>query len=246
MKEASPSPAKDSKSAAKSGRRRDGHADHVVVRNLFSLSILRRLTFLVILAVVCAALSIFSAIQVIKIKTPPQYIQLTQDGRIFPVAPLSQPNVGDGDILKFAAETVKWVNTYDYINWKDQLQESSDRFTPAGWNKYLSELVATDNLNAVQARKMVVSADFSGNAQIVKQGLVKEVNQYTWMVELPVTIKYSSPPSSSSSNEVSSQQGVVRLYVVRVPLEVNLRGYAVHIYQFDTSKPAPSSGGLGK
>ena len=243
MKDGS-TPPKEKKESSSSGKssssssssRRGGHADHVIVRNLFALSILRRLSLLVFLSVLCAILAVFSAFQVLKVKTPPQYIQLTQDGRIFPVAPLNKPNVSDGEVMKFAAETVKWVNTYDYQNWKDQLQSSAERFTPQGWNNYVDELVASDNLNSVTAKNMVVNTTFLGDAQIVKQGVVEEKNQYVWMVEIPVSVNYIAPPTGSGGTQVSRQEGVVRLYVVRVPLEINLRGYAVHIYQFDTSK----------
>ena len=220
-----------------SSARRDGRADHVLVRNLFAFAIVRRMVILVFFAAICSILSIISALQVIKIKTPPQYIQLTQDGRIFPIAPLSEDSVSDGEILKFSAESVKWVNTFDYMSWKDQLQSSASRFTADGWNNYLTQLVASDNLNSVESQHMVVNVLFRGNPNIVKEGVVKSIQRYTWLVEIPVTVRYVAPSKGSSTEpNITNQSGVVRLYITRVPLEVNLRGYAIQIYQFDTSE----------
>lgn len=222
-----------SSSSGKVKKPRPGRAEMVVVRNMYALMMTRRLTVLSILAIICAFLSVLSAFQVIKVKTPPQYIQLTEDGRVFPLTPISRSNVSDGDLLRFASDSVKWINTYDYMNWRDQLQTQAHRFTEAGWQIYLDELVARDTLTAVENRKMVVSAEFTGPAQIEKQGLEEESNRYTWIVKVPVDVKYY--PSGGDS-QVLSQKGVVTLYIVRVPLATNQRGYAIWLYQFDTEK----------
>lgn len=226
-----------SSASGKSSGRKDGRADHVVVRNLFALAITRRAVFLTLIAALCAGLSVLSAFQVFRFKTPPQYIQLTEDGRIFPVAPLNVPNVNDGEILQFASDSIKWINTYDFVSWKDQLQFNAQRFTPSGWGDYLDRLTSSGTLNTVQAQKMVVSASFDGPAQIVKAGVVQKLNQYTWVVDVPATITFRSVGLDKNATELR-QKGVVTLYIVRVPLEINLRGYAIQVYQFDETRSA--------
>lgn len=220
----------ESKQSEKSPRK-DGRADHVVVRNLFALNITRRAVFLALLSVVCAGLSLLSAYQVFSFKTPPQYIQLTEDGRIFPVAPLSVPNVSEGEIVQFATDSVKWINTYDFKSWRDQLQVNSSRFTPKGWGEYLEQLTITGTLNTMQAKKMVVSPSFTGPPQVLKQGVVSNGELYTWVVEVPVQVNLEAASTDKNATNLS-QKGVVTLYIVRVPLEVNLRGYAIAVYQF--------------
>lgn len=214
-------------------RARPGRAEMVIVRNMYALMMSRRLAVIAMLSALCALLSLLSAWSVIQVKTPPQYIQLTEDGRIFPLTPLSKSNVNDGDMIRFASDTVKWINTYDYQNWRDQLQAQSQRFTEAGWKAYLTLLSSRDTITSVQNRKMVVTAKFTGPAQIEKQGAVAESNRYTWIVKVPVEVRYL--PSDNSGQSLT-QEGVVTLYIVRVPLATNQRGYAVWLYQFDTSK----------
>lgn len=212
-----------------------GKADHVIVRNLFALAILRRQLIIALFAIVAATLSLFSAYQVTKVKTPPQYIQLTEDGRIFPIAPLNVESASDGEILNFATESVKWINTYDYKNWRDQLQSQATRFTSQGWENYIQELVNTDNLNTVEAEGLVVSSTIIGEPTVEKKGVVEKANVYTWYVRVPVRISYSSLQNEKNvaKNTIPSQNGVVSLYISRVPLEVNLRGYAIQIYRFE-------------
>lgn len=225
-----PSKPSEGKSPDKSVRK-DGRADHVIVRNVFALNITRRTVFLAMLACVCAALSLLSAYQVFSFKTPPQYIQLTEDGRIFPVAPLNVPNVSEGEVVQFATDSVKWINTYDFKSWRDQLQVNSARFTPKGWGEYLDQLTVTGTLNTMQAKKMVVSPTFSGPPQVIKQGVVADGTLYTWVVEVPVQVNLEAASTDKNATNLT-QKGVVTLYIVRVPLEVNLRGYAIAVYQF--------------
>lgn len=220
------------KTSRKSRKVRPGRAEMVMVRNMYALMMTRRLTVIAILAVLCAFLAVLSAIQVVKVKTPPQYIQLTEDGRVFPLTPLSRSNVSDGDILRFAVDTVKWVNTYDHINWKDQLQGQAHRFTEGGWTAYMNELVQQETLVAVENRRMVVTPEMKGPPQIEKQGLEENIGRYTWIIEVPVDVRYI--PASDRAQPLS-QNGVVTLYIVRVPLATNQRGYAVWLYQFDTT-----------
>ena len=215
-----------------------GKADHVIVRNLFALSILRRQVIIVFFAFLAAGLSLFSAYQVVKVKTPPQYIQLTEDGRIYPIAPLNVESASDGEIINFATESVKWVNTYDYKNWRDQLQGQAQRFTPSGWENYIQELLETDNLNTVEAEGLVVSAEIVGEATVEKKGVVEKANSFTWLVTVPVRVSYSSlkEGAANAQNVIPSQEGVVSLYITRVPLEVSLRGYGIQIYRFEINQ----------
>lgn len=227
---------KDNKSKEKSDKkepRRDGRADHVVVRNLFAFNILRRTVFLTIISTVAAFFSLVALYQVFNFKTPPQYVQLTEDGRLFPITPLNLANVNDGEIIQFANDSVKWINTYDYRSWKDQLQINSNRFNPRGWGDYLTELNSAGTMNTVQNQKMVVYSRFTGPSQIVKSGVIKSSNTWSWVVDVPVNIYYEK---GNSGEPPLQQKGVVTLYIVRVPLEVNLRGYAIVRYQFDTTR----------
>ena len=217
-------------------RKREGGAEHVVVRNLIAQAVLRRMIVLVLLAGICALVSALAAWQVSRVKTPPQYVQLTEDGRILQIAPLTTPNVADGEILRFAMESVKWINTYDHQNWKDQLQSNAFRFSPTGWNRFMEAFLSTNTLVSVQERHMVVSAIPTGAPRVAKEGIADEVGQYTWLVEVPVRIQYQAPPTGGANN-INTQVGVVSLYISRVPLEVSHRGYAIQVYQFDVSTP---------
>lgn len=233
-----------SKSAKKpqktSEGRKDGRLDHVVVRNLFALNVSRRVVLLVFISALCAALSLVSAFQVYMFKTPPQYIQLTEDGRIFPVSPLNVANVNDGEVLRFATDSVKWLNTYDYHSWKDQLQATAERFTPKGWSDYLGQLTEAGTMNTVKSKNLVVYPEFNGPSRITKSGVAQGGQQFSWVVEVPVSIHYENTMTDKENSTNLRQTGVVTMYISRVPLEINLRGYAIVYYQFDTTKTETS------
>jgi hypothetical protein len=202
----------------------------------------RRAILVCLISVACAVLSMITAERVLRVQTPPQFVQLTQDGRIMPVAPLSVRSASDGEILSFATDSVKWINTYDYQSWRDQLQAAADRFSPKGWNSYLSQLVRSDNMNSVRSQYMVVSAVIKGSPIIKKQGVVKSVGAYVWLVDIPVTIRFAPPPQNGQQPQSINQTGVIHLYIARVPLQVSQRGYAIEVYQFEDSSLAASAG----
>ena len=236
MTEKSKSSSSSRSSSGKSSKRSGsssglGKADHVIIRNLFALNILRRQFLVVIISFLAATISLFSAYQVIKVKTPPQYIQLTEDGRIFPVAPLNVESASDSEIIAFSADSVKWLNTYDFINWRDQLHAQSPRFVPIAWEEFVTTLTESSNLNTVREKSLVVSAVPRGQPYIQKRGVAQDA--FVWYVRVPVEVRYSSMSAGTKTSEIPSQDGVVSLYIQRVPLEVNLRGYAIRVYQFE-------------
>lgn len=222
------------KTKTKIKKQPEGRADFVIVRNLYTFAIVRRLIILTIISFVCCLVALLAVFNVIQFKIPPQYVQLTEDGRIFPIQPLNIANTSDGEIIKFATESIKWVNIYDFKNWKDQLQIQSLRFTPTGWNNYLGTLQSTGLLTTLENQKMVVYPTFTGPTTLVKKGLISKIGRYSWIVDVPVKITLANGESGDQNN--ISYQGVVRVYIVRVPLEISLRGYAIQIYQFDPTR----------
>ena len=91
----------------------------------------------------------------------------------------------------------------------------------------------TDNLQTVMSQSLVVSASPTKTPYIKQKGVAAKENTFVWHVRVPVSIRYSRPKGDASQTEIPNQEGTVSLYISRVPLEVNLKGYAIQIYQFE-------------
>lgn len=225
--------ATDRRSSRRDKRRSSGVK--VVERNQAVYLVMRRLIGLALLATLAASVSVVCMLGIYSKPVSPVYVPATDDGHLLPLIPLSRPNVGRGDVGMFALEAIHAANTYDYINYRDQLNAATNYFTADGWKQYNDQLASSRTLIAVQERKMIVSVEPTGEVSVPGEGPRDGV--YMWRVEVPVAVKYTAHGvlSNGSVDAGNVQKGTVILFIRRVETTANPRGLAIWLYQF---KPA--------
>lgn len=236
--ENTPEVKRDRKSSGKSGSRsRDRHrAVQVVVRNMSVFSIHRRLLGLVVIATLLLASTIIVAVSISLRKTPPQYIQVLEDSRLLPVSSLAKPNMDEAGISGFALQAIKALNTYDYLNWKDQLNNTQIYFTPDGWGKYKEELQRVGTIRAVEERRQIVTYRPNGAVRVVNEGVGPD-GLYTWDVEVPSIVSYVAHLQQVGSSTGSNRQEInIRLRIKRIPSTLSPSGVAISGYGYTLTK----------
>lgn len=138
----------------------------------------------------------------------PRYFATTVDGRISPLIPLDQPNVSQSALLQWANTAAIAAYTYNFVNYRQALQEASAYFTPDGWAAFMEALESSNNLTAVQAKKLVVSAVATGAPVILQQGLLSGI--YSWRVQMPMLVTYQS------ASQFSRQSIIVTMLITRI------------------------------
>jgi intracellular multiplication protein IcmL len=204
-------------------------AVEVMARNQAVYAIYRRLIPIALLSVLSASVAVFAAFSLWSIRTPPQYIQVQEDGRLIQEPPLSENSVSQGLLSDFAIKAIRALNTYDYINWRQQIQAASDFFSPRGWDGYIKAFEDVRTIDAVTKRKMVVSVEPTGPVTFSRQGKVA-TGEYAWRLEVPVKVTYTPHDSDSASPNV--QDGTVIMAISRIPVSISPRGYAIQLYVF--------------
>lgn len=203
----------------------------VTIRNQSLVLAYRRLSLAALMSVAAAVACVLVLFLVAGRPVPPQYIPITKDGRLLPLIPLNKPNVNDGVVGEFALKTIQEVNNYDYLNWRTQVPRAQRNFLPDAWKSYMREFEATNILRTVEDRKMIVSTTASGSVEMVNQGLVNGI--YTWRVAVPIRIQYTAHADGNQGLGSLGSEGVVTLYIQRVPLTVSDSGLAVRSYQYE-------------
>jgi len=122
----------------------------------------------------------------------PLYFATDDEGRLIPIQPVSKPNMSTDDVIAWTIEAIQAAYSYDYVNYRTQLQEAQKYFTNYGWRKYMDALKANNNLLAVTQRKMVGVAAVVGQPKVITQGILS--GAYAWKIEMPVLITYLAPP----------------------------------------------------
>jgi intracellular multiplication protein IcmL len=202
----------------------------VALRNSFYRDSYRRVLIVLLISIVIN-LSL-AAVLVYMITHPPlpRYFATSINGRITPLFALDEPNQSDSAVLQWANQAAIAAFSYNFVNYREELQAASGFFTGAGWKQFLDALQDSNNLDAVKAKKLIVSAVATRAPIILRKGVLN--GRYSWRVQMPILVTYQSASEFSQSNNI------VTMLIRRVSTLNSPRG--IGISQFVVG---PASGG---
>lgn len=149
----------------------------------------------------------------------PKYFATSINGRITPLFPLDEPNQSDSAVLQWANQAAIAAFTYNFVNYRSELQASSAFFTPEGWDQFLSALQSSNNLDAVKAKKLIVSAVATRAPVILQKGMLN--GRFSWRVQMPILITYQS------ASEFTQTNNYVTMLITRVSTLNSPRGIGI-------------------
>lgn len=198
----------------------------VRLRNNFYRDSYRRvLTVLLIMILLNVALTILLYYMIVN-RPKPEYFATTSDGKVIRMYALSEPLVTPPELLQWTTIAATAVNTYNFVNWRKELQDASEFFTPTGWREFQDALKNSNNLETITSKKLSVSAVATGAPVILDRGIIGGV--YKWKVQLPLLLNYES----ASTN--LSQTVVATMLVTRVSTLDTPKGIAIDAFYMST------------
>jgi intracellular multiplication protein IcmL len=203
----------------------------VALRNQFYKDSQRKVILALLIAIVVNFVLGSMLVYIITHPPEPQYFATSISGRITPLFPLDKPNQSDSAVLQWANQAAIASFTYNFVNYRDELQASSGFFTAEGWDQFLSALQDSNNLDAVKAKKLIVSAVATRAPIILQKGVLN--GSWSWRVQMPILVTYQS------ASEFTQQNNVVTMLISRVSTLNSPRG--IGIAQFVVG---PASGGV--
>ena len=203
----------------------------VAMRNSFYRDGQRKLMFVLLVSilgniVLCATLA-----YMLSHPPEPKYFATSINGRITPLVALNMPNQADSAILQWSNQAAIAAFTYNFVNYRTELVAASGFFTAEGWEQFVNALGSSNNLDAIKAKKLVVSAVATSSPVILQKGVLN--GRYSWRIQMPILVTYQS------ASEFSQQNLNVTMLVTRVDTLNSPRG--IGIAQF-ISAPAGSGG----
>ncbi|MFG0171996.1 type IVB secretion system apparatus protein IcmL/DotI [Legionella pneumophila] len=203
----------------------------VALRNKFYKDSQRKVILALLIAIVVNVVLASLVVYMITHPPAPKYFATSINGRITPLFPLDEPNQSDSAVLQWANQAAIAAFAYNFVNYRDELQASSGFFTAEGWDQFLGALEQSNNLDAVKAKKLVVSAVATRAPIILQKGVLN--GRYSWRVQMPILVTYQS------ASEFTQQNNVVTMLITRVSTLNSPRG--IGISQFVVG---PASGGV--
>ena len=203
----------------------------VVTRNSFYRDGQHKLIAILLLSMAANIMLVVAIFHIFFNPPAPVYFATSINGRITPLYPLDEPNQSDSAVLQWANQAATAAFTYNFVNYRTELQASSGFFTSNGWTQFLNALQDSNNLDAVKAKKLIVSAVATRAPVILQKGVLN--GRYSWRVQMPLLVTYQS------ASEFSQQNNVVTMLITRVSTLNSPRG--IGIAQFVVG---PASGGV--
>lgn len=129
--------------------------------------------------------------------TRPLYFATDSIGRLIRVTPVTVPNMSREEVVAWTVDAVQSIYSYDYVNYRQELQDSQKYFTNYGWGNYLTALALSNNLIGMKSNKQIVIAQVVGQPKLITEGLLG--GAYAWKFEMPVLLTYWGPPYNDKS-----------------------------------------------
>ncbi|CAM4504990.1 MAG: hypothetical protein LEGION0403_FIIPPAGN_01922 [Legionella sp.] len=205
----------------------------VTLRNKFYKDSQRKVMLALLVALLVNLVLASMLVYMLTHPPAPRYFATSINGRITPLFPLNEPNQSDSAVLQWANQAAIAAFTYNFVNYRDELQASSGFFTAEGWDQFLNALQQSNNLDAVKAKKLIVSAVATRAPIILQKGVLN--GSYSWRVQMPILVTYQS------ASEFTQQNNVVTMLITRVSTLNSPRG--IGISQFVVG---PASGGVSQ
>jgi len=122
-------------------------------------------------------------------------------------------------LLNWASQVAMGSYTYNFANYRQKIQMQENNFTSDAWQQFLLQLKQSGNIDAVDQRKINVSAVVSGSPVVVYQGMLD--GRYAWKVQVPLLVTFVSASDHFQKNYM------VTMVVVRISTVQNQNGVAV-------------------
>jgi hypothetical protein len=122
--------------------------------------------------------------------------------------PLDAPNMDDAKLLAWASDAITRVNTYDFMNYRQQWQANKIYMTEGGFISFEEGLKRALPIDEFLSRGMfTVTAVPAGPPVLTAQGRipvpgVSGAYRYVWRVKMPVTITHQSSTTKSVKRHV--------------------------------------------
>ncbi len=195
----------------------------VITRNLFYRRLHYYALAVLLIAIIVIGIMISVLFYITRNSTHPLYFATDNVGRLIKIVPVSQPNMSDDDVIAWVIEAVQAAYSYDYVNYRAQLQSAQKYFTEYGWNNYMAALKASNNLVALTQTKLVFDAHVVEKPVVIKRGIIPSMNTFAWRIQMPLLISYKKPPYADSINNSIFVTVVVR----RQPILQSYKGLGI-------------------
>jgi intracellular multiplication protein IcmL len=162
---------------------------------------------------------IFALFYVFTHRAVPDYYSTSANGKYQLITGIDMPNTSDSAVLEWASLVAISCYTYDFVNYKDQLDKLSIYFTDNGWSGFSTELNSSNVLDVVVGKKLIVNSVITKPPIILQKGWLN--GNYAWRVQIPLLVTYQA------ASDFSSENMLVNILVRRISTLESYKGLGI-------------------
>lgn len=174
----------------------------------------------IILSVTCFVLVISNAITLWFALHPDRQYFATENGKIIPLVPTSQPYQSSATVIQFARDSILQSFSLDFKNYKGQLELVRKHFTPKAYAAFLKSMKESGVFRTAIEKQLVMSIT-ADTGVLTKEG-VSVNGRYVWIVEFPIEILLSG-----GSYKLVPQRFLATVRIERIPTSESPSGIAI-------------------
>lgn len=141
------------------------------------------------------------------------------NGRLFPMIPMSQPYRKTADVIQFAKDNVNRSFTMDFQDWRQQLEDIRPAYTRSGFKSFLDALKDSGILETVKQKRMNMSIT-AGTGVLTREW--QEDGVYQWLIELPIEVRLEG-----QTTRMPPQRFLTTVRIERVPTLDSIEGIGI-------------------
>lgn len=149
----------------------------------------------------------------------PKYFASTGNGRIIPLIPLDKPVMSVADVIDFAQKATRRSMTMDFLNYREQLEDSRKYFTGEGFQSYLDSLSNSGILDTIKDGRFNMNTT-TETGVLAKQAVVD--GRRVYVVNFPLTVKLAGQTSDRPDQEF-----LATIRVERISTAIDAQGIAI-------------------
>lgn len=147
----------------------------------------------------------------------PTFYAIQPNGEKMLLQPQDIPNLTSETILRFASKAAVAAYTFDFVNYRSEIEAVRPYFTSAGWKGYTESVAQV--IKGITASKLFISAVVNAPPIIANQGEMSGV--YGWQIQVPLLVTYQSAQNSEQSKYT------VLITLIRVPTTIDPTGVGI-------------------
>jgi len=207
----------------------------VIIKSNFYLDNINKYAFLVIICTGLLAFFTYSVLFLYWNKPKDQYFAGYKDGSIIQDIPLNKKYYFDAEIDSWAAVSLMDLMSFDFLNYAENINSQSRRFTNNGFNVFVSWF-KKELLNNMIENRFVLSTHLCGVVNLIDEGVNKD-NIYSWDIQMPIVMVFQN----SVKKEIVS--AIANLNLVRVSSTDSFSGVHINSIKLDKLESAKTNKG---